>query len=89
MSKWPAPIIHLYLGESTPEAVFAAAADPNPRTQDRQVCEANFYAGELALERDVKDEALPLLRRAAAHCPKAFFEYTAANVELKTLGASP
>jgi tetratricopeptide (TPR) repeat protein len=88
MSKWPAPIIHLYLGESTPEAVLAAADDPNPRTRDRQVCEANFYSGELALQRDARGEATQLLRQAAARCPKAFFEYTAANVELKTLGAA-
>src|SRR5262249_26315514 len=27
MTKWPAPVIRLYLGESTPEAVLAAADD--------------------------------------------------------------
>jgi tetratricopeptide (TPR) repeat protein len=89
MSKWPAPIIHLYLGESSPEAVLAAADDPNPRTRDRQICEANFYGGELALQRDAKGEATRQLRFAATHCPKAFFESIAANVELKTLGAPP
>ena len=86
MSKWPAPIIHLYLGESTAEAVLAAADDPNPKTRDRQLCEASFFGGELALQRGDKGEAAQRLRQAAARCPKAFFEYTAANVELKTLG---
>ena len=67
--------------------MLAAADDPNPKTRDRQVCEANFYGGELALQRGDKGEATERLRQAAARCPKAFFEYTAANVELKTLGA--
>lgn len=89
MSKWPAPIIHLYLGQSTPDAVLAAADDPNPRTRDRQLCEAKFYGGELALRHGAKAEARQLLRQATARCPTAFFEYTAANVELRTLGAPP
>ena len=29
MSKWPAPLIRLYLGELTQEAVLAAADDPD------------------------------------------------------------
>jgi lipoprotein NlpI len=89
MTKWPAPIIRLYLGESTPEAVLAAAADPNAQTENGQVCEANFYSGELALQQGKKDEAERLLRLAAAGCPKNFTEYGGANAELKALGATP
>src|SRR5207302_1707573 len=33
MTKWPAPVISLYLGKITPEAVLAAADDPDASTK--------------------------------------------------------
>jgi lipoprotein NlpI len=89
MTKWPAPVIRLYLGQSTPEAVLAAADDPDPNTKKGKVCEANFYTGELALQHGDKAEAARLFRLAADACPKRFNEYVAANAELKRLGATP
>ena len=89
MTKWPAAIVRLYLGHLTPEAVLAAADDPNPKTKNDQVCEANFYTGELALQRNDKDEVARLFRLAAAECPKTFIEWYPANAELKALGAVP
>jgi tetratricopeptide (TPR) repeat protein len=89
MTKWPAPVIRLYLGQSTPAAVLAAADDPNVETKKGQVCEANFYIGELALQQSNNDEAKRLFGRAAADCPKEFIEYEAAAAELRALGASP
>jgi lipoprotein NlpI len=82
MTKWPAPVIRLYLGEMTPEAVLAAADDPKPETKKGQVCEANFYTGELALQRDRKDEAVRLFRLVASDC----IGFPAANAELKAVG---
>jgi lipoprotein NlpI len=84
-----APVIRLYLGQLTPEAVLAAADDPDATTKKGQVCEANFYSGELALRQGKKDEATGLFRRATADCPKPFFEYDGANAELKALGKNP
>jgi lipoprotein NlpI len=90
MTKWPAPIIRLYLGQLTPEAVRVAAADPDAKTETDQVCEANFFLGELALQRGDKDDAIRLFQLAAADCPKSSVEYTAiANAELKALDVSP
>jgi lipoprotein NlpI len=89
MTEWPAPIIRLYLGQLTPEAVLAAADDPNADTKKHQVCEANFYTGELALQHGAKDEATRLFRLAAADCPKTFDEYEAAVAELRAIGATP
>src|SRR5262249_40410953 len=43
MTTWPAPIIRLYLGQSTPAAVLAAADDPDADIRQIQVCQANFY----------------------------------------------
>jgi lipoprotein NlpI len=49
MTAWPAPVIRMFLGQMTPAAVLAAADDPTPKKKADQVCEANFYSGELAL----------------------------------------
>ena len=89
MTKWPAPVIRLYLGQLTSEAVLAAAVDPDSETQKGQVCETNFYTGELALQRGDKDGATHLFRLAAAGCPKSFIEYDGAVAEIKALGLQP
>ena len=89
MTRWPAAIIRLYLGQLTPEAMLAAADDADPQTKASQVCEANFLNGELALLRGAKDEATRLFRQAAAGCPKVFLEHISAVAELKALGATP
>jgi lipoprotein NlpI len=89
MTKWPAPVIRLYLGQLTPEAVLAAADDPDLSTKKNQVCEANFYTGEFTLQRNDKGETTRLFRLAAAGCPKSFNEYEGAVAELKALGATP
>jgi tetratricopeptide (TPR) repeat protein/membrane protease YdiL (CAAX protease family) len=86
MVKWPAPVIRLYLGEMSAADVLAAADDPNSTTKTGQVCEANFYSGELELERGNKGEAARLFRFAVANCPKTFDEFSAANAELRALG---
>ncbi len=88
MSKWPAPLIRLFLGQITPQAALAAADDANANTKKGRVCEANFYSGELALQQGAKDQATRLIRLAALDCQKGFIEFTAANAELKALGAN-
>jgi lipoprotein NlpI len=89
MTPWPAPIIRSFLGRMPPEAVLAAADDPDAKTKKSQVCEANFYGGELALRLDAKDEAVRLFRLAASGCARDGNEAFAANAELKALGAAP
>jgi len=78
MTKWPAPVIRLFLGQITPASALAAANDPDSDTRKSQVCEANFYIGELALRQGAKAEAARLFRLAAADCPRAFVEGLAA-----------
>jgi lipoprotein NlpI len=84
MTNWPAPVIRLFLRQMTPAAVLTAADDPNPDTKKSHVCEANFYSGELALQRDAKEEAVQLLKAAAESCPKTFIGDVAV-AELKRL----
>jgi lipoprotein NlpI len=88
MKKWPAPLIRLFLGQSTQEAVLAAADDPDAHKKQGQVCEANFYSGELALIQGTKEKAADLFRLAAADCPDSH-ERWAAHAELKALGLTP
>ena len=89
MTKWPASVISLYLGSATAVDVLAAAQDANEKTMNSQVCEANFYTGELALLQGAKEEAARLFRLAAGDCPNGFIERSAARAELKALGRSP
>ena len=51
MTRWPAPVIRLFLGQMTPDAVLAAADDPNGMIKQRRVCEASF------LQRRIKADA--------------------------------
>jgi lipoprotein NlpI len=88
MTKWPAPVVRLFLGQTTPAAVLAAADDPDANTKRGQVCEANFYSGELALQQGAKEEATRLFRLAAAGCPHEFAEGPSATAELEALGVS-
>jgi lipoprotein NlpI len=89
MTKWPAPVIRLFLGQTTPTIVLAAADDPDANTKSGQVCEADFYSGEFTLRRSAKEEAVRLFRLAAANCPRDFVERPAAYAELRALGVNP
>ncbi len=88
MTAWPAPVVRMFLGQMTPAAVLTAADDPDTTKKKSQVCEANFYGGELALRQGSKDEAARLFRLAATDCPYSDMERHAASQELKALGAT-
>jgi lipoprotein NlpI len=86
MTKWPAPLIRLFLRQITPAAALAAADDADLNKKKGQVCEANFFSGELAMQQGAKEQALKLFRLAATDCPRTFVEWESANAELKALG---
>jgi lipoprotein NlpI len=79
-TKWPAPLVALYSGKATPDAVLAQA-----RT-GKQRCEAAFYLANLALARRDDAGGRNGLREAVAACPHTFTEYTMARAELATGG---
>lgn len=85
MTKWPAPIIRLFLGQTTREAALAAAADPDAQKRREQLCEAHFYIGQIALQQSALDEAAQLFHLAADECPREFVEAPAASAELTVL----
>ncbi|MEK6551225.1 MAG: tetratricopeptide repeat protein [Pseudomonadota bacterium] len=85
-TKWPAPVVALYLGKSSPVAVLKSAEHADPKTHKEQLCEANFYIGQWQLTKGDRASATASLRTARDHCPKTFVEYTGAVHELKRLG---
>ena len=87
MTKWPAPMLRLFLGQATPTAVLGAANDGNPATQRGQICEANFFIAEWQLFQDATVDALRLLRLAVSECPRNYIEWNAANAELLRFGS--
>jgi lipoprotein NlpI len=84
-SKWPAPVINVFLGKSTPDQAAQAAALGDAKTQQGQTCEVNFYVGEWQLLHQNAAMAKPMLEAAASSCPHEFVEWPAANAELKRL----
>jgi tetratricopeptide (TPR) repeat protein len=89
MAKWPAPVIRLFLGPLTRADVLAAADTPDATRKRGQLCVANFFSGELALQQGAKEDATRLFRLAAADCPKNLAQWAAAKAELKALGLTP
>jgi tetratricopeptide (TPR) repeat protein len=86
MTAWPAPVVRLYLKQSNVEALMAAADAPDAPTKQGRLCEANFYAGEMALLEGRKGDATPLLAKAASDCPATFDERLLAAAEVKGMG---
>jgi tetratricopeptide (TPR) repeat protein len=86
--KWPAPVIELFVGRMQPEALLAAAENPDPKTRRDQLCEGRLYLGEWHLLNSRAREARPLLEQAQRSCPATFVEAKAAAMELKRLAAT-
>jgi lipoprotein NlpI len=86
LSKWPGPLVRMYLRQITAETALAAANDGDTKTRKGRLCEFNFYNGELALLEGSKEDAARRFQLATANCPKSFTESIAANAELKELG---
>ena len=87
MNGWPAPLLHLFVGELKSDGVLIAADDPDPALKQAHTCEANFYSGQYALIQSNRDEAVKLFEAAAKECPHGFLEGIVAAAELKGLGA--
>lgn len=82
---WPAPLIKLFVGQTKPEDLAAAAARGDADKIANQQCEADFYVAEWWLARNDTASAKPLLETASQTCPKNFVEYAEAKFELSTL----
>ena len=85
---WPGPVANLFLGISTTEEVLQAARDPflDEESQLEQSCEAYYYAGQYALLRGDRAEAVRLFRAAVATGVTTFIEHSASQLALEQLG---
>ncbi len=86
-TRWPAPVVHFFLGKINEKEMYTAAENPDPKKRSEQICEANFYAAEAKLLKGVTNEAIPLLRAAEKECPSTFYEAHGASAELRRVGA--
>jgi len=85
LTKWPGPIVALYLGRETPDDIqsFIAAAPFDERDDMR--CQAAFFVGEWQVRHHAKPVGYALLRQAASDCPVDYAERGAAAIELSRL----
>ena len=67
LSKWPGPVIQLYLGQSTPEDTLRAAGSDSD-----QKSEYNFYVGEYRVLRGERPRRLLLHSRCRRWMPEGF-----------------
>jgi tetratricopeptide (TPR) repeat protein len=90
--KWPAPILDVYLGNSTPEEARSKAASwPDENTRREVACDADVYLGLYALATDDKEEASRSFQSAVENCPIGAAEaneLAVAKMEAKRLGVS-
>lgn len=89
MTNWPAPVVHMFLGEQTPAEVLAAAGGASMATKIGQRCEANFFVAEFNRLQGNDEGALPLYRRAASECPQDHIERHLAAARLRALDITP
>src|SRR5262249_19175289 len=87
LAKWPGPIVKLFLGQLTPEAVLASVDEAPGRNKKRQICQANFYIGVWHMRNEQKEEGTRLLKLAESDCYKTQLEWRAATAELKAPAA--
>jgi len=86
LSRWPGPVIALFVGQLTPDALLEAARNPDAVVQREQQCEAYFYAGQELLLRGQREAAARLLQAAVNTRVTGLYEYASARAELQRLG---
>ena len=81
LTQWPGQIVSMYLGRLSQRALLDSFAASEPQRR----CQSYFYLGQkLLLERN-HSEALEMFRKSTAISSATFFEYEAAQAELKRL----
>ena len=85
MSRWPAQVVRMFLGEEQPAAVLArgTANISNPYG----ACESDFFVAEYRYLQGQRDEAIRLYKSARQSCRRNFFEWVAADAALRLLEA--
>ena len=79
-NTWPGPAIKLMLGTATPDAVLAAAKDPDDDTRLAKTCEADFFVGAWQAAHGDAVQGQRLLREATQICRAEWPERRAAAI---------
>lgn len=87
MTKWPAPIIRLSLGELSADQVLKAADAPDAVIKTLQVCQSEEFLGLMSAQNN-KTGAVHYLESAVTDCPKNELDSAFVSLALKTLNAS-
>ena len=87
-TAWPSPLLDLYLGRTTEEAVREAEQVGDGATQNAQKCEADFYLGEHDLFLRRSEAAKRLFEESLVICPHNFIERDGSALELKRLSGT-
>jgi lipoprotein NlpI len=83
LSKWPGPVIQLFLGKGTPDTVLQQASDKDTKTNAEQQCEAEFYIAEYEALHGQTTAAVKNFRLVVDSCDKNYFLYVpSARAEL-------
>ena len=82
LKEWPGPVVSLYLGQISRDAVQAAAKNPNPKVARYRSCQAAFYFAELDLGAGQVEVAKLELQQAVDTCLKGFAYFRMAKAEL-------
>jgi tetratricopeptide (TPR) repeat protein len=82
---WPDPVIGFLIGDLTAQGLYAAARDPDARKATERRCEASYFQAQAYQLSGEGARARPLLEAAVKICPRSFFQYTEAMLELRRL----
>lgn len=88
MTKWPAPVVRMLLGQETP-AVVLAIGEKNTAAIHYPACETEFYVAEYMYLQNRREEAIRHYKATLSSCRRIHLEWVAAVEALRSLGPAP
>ena len=85
LRSWPGPVVRFLLGEVDAAWLVDEAKHGDPATSMKRLCEAFFYAGEVARREGRHDEARTFFEQSFATDVRSYVEWAAARLELSRL----
>jgi lipoprotein NlpI len=82
LEQWPGPVVRLYLGQITRDALKGAVGDQDPTIARRKSCEAPFYIAELDVVSGQAEAARSGFQHVIDSCPKGWNVVRLATIEL-------
>ena len=89
LRTWPGSAFRLIVGDSNETWVISTANDRNKTKNDRQVCEARFFVGQLDLIAGHHEAAVSAMREVARTCAARDMTHVFAAAELRRMGETP